>query len=174
MVFYSVGQVVPEWATNEDKCILDYNETAGFSILYFLNRPNVLERNQFLEDNQFQVAFTVIADVGFFCLKVGRLAWSDCVFSPCLYTPIPEFSPPPPGQGYALKLFLVDSSTGQIQAIRLIGLGHEFTNRLCQWGRENLEKEMTQAEYTRIVNAVYGRYTTNELVDRAWIRWSTP
>lgn len=170
---YYVGQVVPEWATKEDGCILDYNDMSGFTLLYFMNRPNAEERAQFLADNRFQAAFTVIADVGFFCLKVGRLPWSDSIFSPNLYATTPQFDPPPPGQGYALNLLLIDSATGQIQVMRLIGLGHEFTGGLRRWSLESLKKEMGREQYNRVADAVFGRYTTNELVERAWFRWST-
>lgn len=171
MEVFSVGQRIPEWATGIDGCVMEYNNLTGLTLTYFLNSPNSSEVQAFDVSQNFKIIFTSIMDVGFFGLKVGELEWSDCAFSPNLYSFKPEFSLPEAGIGYALTLIFVDSATGEIKSMRLIGLGHEFSCQFRNWCLTSLQKNITAEHYRKVVGAVFARYTTLELVERAWIKW---
>ena len=172
MQHFYLGQRVPEWKTGIDGCVMEYQQVGGFTLLYMLKRPNILERRAFHTSEPFQIAFTSICDVGFFCVKFGNMEWSDCAFSPCIFEEPPVLEPVEQGKGYALNTMLIDSTNGEILNIRLIGLGHDFSQKLHEWFTEAQKKPLNREQYHKVVNMVFQRYTTQELVDRAWIRWS--
>jgi hypothetical protein len=61
-----LGQRVPEWKTGVDGCVMEYHQVSGFTLLYMLKRPNILERRAFNPSQSFRIAFTSISDIGFF------------------------------------------------------------------------------------------------------------
>lgn len=170
--FFSVGQRVPEWATGTDGCIMEYQDLGGLMLMYFLNEPNILERIAFRSEAEFQITFTPISQVGFFGVKIGEMEWSDCAFSPCIYDEAPEFVEPEQNMGYPINLMLIDASTGTLMEIRTIGLGHAFSKMFRNWCLESLKQPISRTQYHDTVQRVYSRYSTKELVERAWIKWS--
>lgn len=172
IVHYQVGQRIPEWANRIDGCIMEYDDMSGLTLYYFLNSPNETEAASFLCDRPFQITFTPITDVGFFCFRIGQLPWSDCVFSPNAYSRRPALEPIAPRKGYALTVLLIDSSSGEIKSIRLIGLGSDFSIKFREWCLEVLDKEVSNEHYAAVTQSVFQRYNSAELAQRAWIRWS--
>lgn len=170
--YLCLGQRIPEWKTGVDGCVMEYQQVSGLTLLYMLKKPNIMERRAFNSSQPFQIAFTSILDVGFFCIKVGNMEWSDCAFSPCIYDEHPILEPLEPGKGYALNMLLIDSANGEIMDIRMIGLGHEFCKKFREWFMEAQTKLISREQYQKTVNMVMRRYTTQELVNRAWIKWS--
>lgn len=170
--FMCVGQRVPEWATGVDGCVMEYQDVGGLMLFYFLNEPNILERMSFRCDADFQIAFTSISQVGFCSIKIGDLEWSDCAFSPCIYDKAPDFAEVEPGKGYPINLLLIDAATGVLMEIRTIGLGHDFSKLFRNWCLESLRDPISREYYHNIVQKVYGKYSTRELIERAWLKWS--
>jgi hypothetical protein len=100
------------------------------------------------------------------------MGWSDCAFSPCIYDEPPVLEPLEPGKGYALNMLLIDSANGEILDIRTIGFGHEFSAKLYEWFTDIQTKPISREQYQKTVNMVMRQYTTQELLDRAWFKWS--
>lgn len=171
MEYFYVGKKVPEWATGRDGCVMEYNDVGGLTLMYFLNCPIPQECHAFDTSEAFKISFTSVLDVGFFCVKVGKLDWSDCAFSPNIYDDAPVYEPVELGKGYALNLLLIDASNGEIKSIRTIGLGHQFSCKFREWCLESLKKDIRKEHYQKAVSLTFSRYTTAELVDRAWIKW---
>lgn len=169
--FISVGQRVPEWAVGTDGCVMEYHSISGLTLMYFLNNPTREECHVFETSQNFRISFTSFMDVGFFSFKVGDLEWSDCAFSPNLYSKIPEFPLLASGHGYTLNLMLIDAATGEIKSIRLIGLGHKFSCQFRDWCLNSLQKDISNEIYHDVVTKAFERFTTKELVKRAFFEW---
>lgn len=169
---FCVGQRVKEWAIGIDGCVMEYNDVGGLTLMYFLKNPTPQECRAFEVSDAFKISFTSVLDIGFFCVKVGELEWSDCAFSPNIYDNTPAFEPVQFSQGYALNLILIDAEIGQIKSIRTIGLGHDFSCKFREWCIESRQKNISKERYQKVVNLTFSRYSTQELVDRAWIKWA--
>ena len=138
--FFSIGERRPEWKMMADGCIMEYSECSGLTLWAFYQEPCQEEIHAFSCDSAFQITFTDVKGIGFFCVKFGELPWSDCPFCPNLYDHKPEFSPLPEGIGITLNVLLIDSATGELKAIRLIGLGAAFSQSFQNWCVQALKK----------------------------------
>ena len=178
MEYFYVGQRVPEWATGRDGCMMEYNNVGGLMLLYFLCTPTAKERNIFNLFDGFQIAFTPVrdiapydfAEVGYFCFKIGSMEWSDCPFSPNLLD-APVFTDIDPGCGYPLTAILIDATTGVIQGLRVVGLGYEFSKSFRTWCCKRLKSPISRNLVYNVIGVTTARYSTSELVERAWIKW---
>ena len=162
---------MPQWATGADGCLIEFDDLSGFKLLYFMDRPNVMEIRAFDRSQSFRISFSEEQGIGFFCFKVGKLPWSDCVFSPHLYDRKPQMPPLEPGKGYALNLLHINSHTGELLSIRLLGLGHEFSCAFREWCLKNLERNMTPEEYQAAVRTVFQQFSTEDLAKKALFSW---
>lgn len=170
--FFSVGQIVPEFAIGTDGYRIEYNEATGLVLYCYFNRPTPEEVDAFDCSQPFRICFTTYRNVGFFCVKFGNMPWGDCSFHPCIYPEPPVFAPLLDGLGYALNVFLIDSATGKILRIRTIGLGHRFSVFFRNWCREQLTVPMTRGSYTATVELAHGNFSTKNLVKMAAVTWA--
>lgn len=164
MIHISVGDVREEWKNGADGYIMEYSEDCGLSLHVFLNGVSPQEREQFATDKPFEIRFVVIKRILFFCLKFGNMDWADCAFSPNLYSPPPCFGKVAAGQGLALNILLIDSGAGELLNVRLIGLGHEFSESFQTWCKLSLEMELSRDEYMKRIDSVYSEHSTLDLV----------
>lgn len=170
---YEVGKVYPEWKLDRDGYILEYGEI-GFCLYALLAGVSNEERKQFDASKSFAVCVTTIADIAFFCFRFGNMPWADCPFSPSIYKDSGRTISYPlldDKVGLALNVFLIDSSTGKLLHCRLIGLGHDFCVKWLEWARSVTNKPMSREEYSRRIDTVYQRYTTQDLVMGAEYHW---
>ena len=103
-----------------------------------LNGISAQEKEQFAPQKKLTVRYTVIGDVCYFTFMFGDMPWADCPFSPALYrnlgknTTFPDIED---GQGLALTVLLIDTGTGELCRVRLIGLGHDFSVQWQEWAK---------------------------------------
>lgn len=176
-VLLEKGKLLSEFDGFGDGFLLDYNEDSGFNLYACLNKITSAELSQFENLSSFEIAFTEIEDCGFLCFKFGNLPWSDANFEPRLYSyplsyPIID---PTSSVGIALNVVVIDPhQQGIIKSIRLIGLGHDFSVKFIEWciNHYNTKTSDFSAEiYDYKRNAVYQRYSTRELVEKALFKW---
>lgn len=165
----SVGTRYPEWNTGEEGFTLEWGD-GGFILYAKLNGISPHEKQQFLPEEKMTVRYTVIDDVCYFTFLFGSMPWADCPFSPELYKGLGkdvDFPELENNDGYALTVLLIDTSTGELLQIRLVGLGHSFSETWHQWATEALKKPISVFAYQSQINSTYARYTSINLADKA-------
>ncbi len=169
---FRVGLRRAEWVGLHDGMVIDWSDQCGLSLFMFWNKPREEELRAACPKSRFEVAFKDFEGVGFFTFRFGMLPWGDCAFSPNLYDEPPVFEMPRAGQGYALNIFVIDTSNGELKQIRLIALGADFTRKFREWCLDSLKKNMGKSRYNAIVDKAYATYLTpNQLADDADFRW---
>lgn len=166
---YTVGKKYGEWATQQDGYILEYGEN-GFTLYCMLPNVSADERKQFSENKPIEVRYSIIADICFFCFKFGDMPWADCPFSPAIYKDagrVVHFPMLHENEGYSLTVLLIDSATGELLYIRLIGMEHEFSAKWTEWAASVANVPMSREEYSGRVDEIYKSYTTQEVVLQA-------
>lgn len=92
---------------------------------------------------------------------IDRLGWGDALFVP--QSALDAFQPPDDNlnTGYGVTMLLVEATTGILKAMRLIGLGHEFSRGLYEmWSRSKDLPQFTQADFNARAATVMQRFPT--------------
>lgn len=165
-----VGQSRDEWKGLPDGYIMEYDSFGGLILYVHYCNPKPEEEVQ-IAGGSFKIRFWDYKGVGFFCVQFGNLPWGDCPFSPNLYKEKPEFEVLEPKRGYALNVIFIDTATGTIKALRLIGLGHDFSKQFRDWCEESLKKQMSRNWYEKTVSECYEEYEIMQIVKRAKIEY---
>lgn len=97
-------------------------------------------------------------------VKIGTLNWMDAPYSPHLSKNLTTFEIPASGKGLGLTLILVDSATGKIMHLRLIGLSEPFTKKLFGTVMEQKVKPFNETAYNNTINRIYNLYPTAQIV----------
>lgn len=107
----------------------------------------------------------------FFLVKIpGVLEWSDAPFHIGLYSDgrqVPNDIPD--GSGWGLTVIGVESRTGQIKALRLIGLGTEISKEMIRI--INSQEETSQVEHHNRIAKIYREYDCDRMVKHATARY---
>jgi hypothetical protein len=98
-----------------------------------------------------------------FSFKAGNLSWSDAPYSTHLSPPF-NMEYPPEGMGLALNVMMIDSSTGEIKAIRLIALSNSFSRSLLDTMKKDKEKSFDKDKYYKDIDLIYNTYSTKDIV----------
>lgn len=172
---FEVGMRRDDWRGMPDGLIMEWSDESGLTLFVFYNSPDKEERASMASGQRFEIAFKDVEGIGFFCLKFGKLPWSDCCFSPNLYSERPNFDAPVPGETYALHMMLIDSSVGELVALRSIALGREFTESFRNWANASLERDIDRSYYNRVISDVFVLYPSSDrLAAAADFRWVRP
>ena len=88
----------------------------------------------------------------------------DAPYSPHLSKNLTKFTFPNENQGLGLTLVFVDTATGEIKSVRLIGLSTNFTKKFFGLLMEQKMKDFNIVEYNNSLNKIYSIYPTNKIV----------
>jgi|SRR5579875_3419530 len=144
---------------------LDYNEN-GFTLYYFMSNITPTEAEGF-KRGKYKFALTLMSDILFFLseFKPG-LNLSDTPFHFGLYKDNRiEYLPKEiaEGEGLSLQIVAVDSTTGIVKALRMIGLSTKFSQKLIdiciEQSKQNVDEEKFGADLFRIQHS----YTAKKL-----------
>lgn len=167
MQFFEVGKCYEGFRTFQDGYRLELTDD-GLILYACMRGVTSEEKREFQSSKPFHMCYKIFGDVCFVCFKFGRLEWSDCPFAPGLYPAhnkhpqLPDFSVSD-ALGFGLHIFLADSVTGELFAIRQIGLGHEFSTQWCEWVAKYLKIPMSDEVYNEKIDEVYNLYSTEDL-----------
>ena len=166
------GMKREEWKGIPDGLILEWSNESGLTLFVYYSKPSEEEIKDLSAGSRFEIAFKDIKGVGFFAVKFGGQDWSDCAFSPNLYKEKLVFDKPNAGQTYALHIMLIDTSAGELQVLRSIALGEEFSEYFRLWAIESLKKNIGSYHYNRIVDEVFKNYpSSSDIAMDADVRW---
>ena len=163
---FAVGEKRECWQTKKDYLILEYSKISGLTLYVFLNRITSEEIENFSDEKKLHMKFIPFDAAGFLLWKFGELPVMDTPFSPNLYagdanfSQIEDFS-----QGLPLNVLVIDSNSGTLVTIRIIGLGHDFSNDFLNWCREKKDSDFTKDQYEAFVNKIYKKYSPQDLWD---------
>lgn len=160
---YEIGQTVPSFIGHSECVQFDINDSGAMMVVFF-NRPTQEEINQFAAGKNFEIRFTQISGVIMITTKIGNLNWMDAPYNPHLSKNLTTFELPDNNKGLGLTLVLVDSSTGQIKHLRLIGLSEQFTKRLFGAALEQKMQDFDAVAYQSAIARIYAAYPTAQIV----------
>lgn len=162
---FSVGTRYEEWNTKQDGYRVEWSES-GLVLYAMLNGISEREKQQYEPQKELIVRYVIIEDICYFTFSFGDMPWSDCPFSPALYTTIgqkPSFVDIEEEQGLSLPILLIDTSTGELCKVRLVGLGHDFSVEWQEWAKKAAVTELKFAEYNKRIDKTYSEYSSVDL-----------
>lgn len=98
----------------------DFADT-GMVLSIKYNKPTLKEVNN-IKSGEFNFKTIIIDNVIFFLFKFGNEQWMDAPYTPHLSKHLSKLENLEDGKGYSLSVILSDATTGEAQALRLLGL----------------------------------------------------
>lgn len=163
MFKYEVGQAVDSFKSHAEGVYFDIDDS-GATMLVFFQNPTAEEVKQFMSGKGFEIRFTELYGVIMITVKIGNLNWMDVPYSPHLSKNLEKFQIPNEGQGLGLTLILIDTTTGEVKHLRLLGLSERFTRRLLGAVMEEKTRDFDKAEYNNSINKIFSTYRTSQIV----------
>ena len=133
---YEEGDIRAEWKNNIDGYKVDYSDLHGFSLFAFLQSPSEEDISKMSKDADIVIYFDDMDGVGFFTFSFDGTGGS-AAFAPSLNLDYPKFNIPDGLSGFPFNIYVIDSTSGKIKALRSITLSSEFSKWLSDWCRQN-------------------------------------
>lgn len=112
------------------------------------------------------MAITQINGALFFLFSFGNIPWCDAPYEPRVssvsldYPDIDES-----GQGAPLLVLISDSATGELKAMRMVGMGHILTNRLHAICRQlDSQRPLNQESYRWNIQKIYKKFPRSDMM----------
>lgn len=150
--------------------IFDANE-GGYLLIYNFDNPKQSEIAQMGSGSPFEIAFTSIGGAIWILTKCGTLEWTDAPYHPALSLYADKLLRPTGEDGTALTLVMTDARDATVKSIRMIGLGHNFSDKLYHQIVELAEKPFNLLDYNRNLNNTMMAYSTRALLNMSTARW---
>lgn len=162
---YSVGQRYSEFRTGEDGYRLEY-DGENFFLYVLLQNWKIQERLAVSENERIVLHFTEFRGIGFLCVKFGDLPWGDAPFHPVVFTEhgiVYSEKSFGANEGIPLTIICVDSATGELLYIRLVGMGHQFSKSWQEWILNHSNDKLSRKQYEENVVSVYRHFSSEAL-----------
>lgn len=165
MLKISVGTIVESKINSQEGVQVNLSDT-GIDTLVLLRNPSIEEMNVFRsKQTPFQMKLAVEKDVIFFLFKFGEMPWMDAPFSVHLCSGLTQLPVIEPGHGLSMRVFLIDTVTGKIEAIRVISLSNSISTLLLKLIKEQQNSSFDMNEHITTIQEVYVKKTTEQLVE---------
>lgn len=141
--------------------------------IWFFNyfNPSDEEIRDTSEGSSFEIREMVLNDVMWLFVKCGGQEWGEAPYNPHL-SKSPNLEPlTNDAEGYGLTLMMVDAATQTIRHLRLIGLGHRFSQQLYSDVTSLIEKPFDAAAYDKAIAHAQMIYSTPQLVKQYRNYW---
>lgn len=158
-----VGELFREGVReSKEGTIFDYN--GGFDLTIYIKTPYKNEIDA-IRSGKIKVGYYVKDEVIFMLFKFGAMEWMDTPYSIHLSRGETNIYDVKNGEGLILGIRLVDSKTGILKVMRLVGLPTNFSRKL----KLEVEKQrvMPFENYHQTIQEIYNKYSTKKLVDYA-------
>lgn len=158
MEYYEVGRPIPRLKTGTVVIQMHYKDPFWeLAVAY----PDMTEEEvNELREGSFRMAITTIDECLFFLFSVGRIPWADAPYEPRITSePMNYRLDFPEGEGVPLVLLIVDSNTGCLKGMRVMGLGNLLSHRIHTICR-NLDRQrpLSKEKYSETVRQIYKRF----------------
>lgn len=161
---FGIGDRIQKFVGSPEGTQFDF-DSSGATLTVFFNKPTDSEIAQFKSGNPFEIRFVEVRGIIMMLVKIGNLNWMDCPYTIHLSRGTLDFSDDiQDGAGYSLMLMLVDSTTGTIQHLRMIGLGTNFSRALRKKILNQLDTPFSSQNYDATLKSIYAAYSSKDLV----------
>lgn len=162
---YEVGKVYPEIVGHTEGCHFDIADDGATLAVYF-NRPTAKEIENFKSDKKFEIRLIDFPDTMMFLVKFGSLNWMDAPYTPHLSKNLTNIKTEQ-GKGLATTIMLFDTSTGKLEALRLVGFSEKFTNNIKNSVENLLKCPFDKGQYGMYLGTLFSRYSADDFVKMA-------
>lgn len=137
-----VGDRLAELNNYDDKCVVSMS---GILQLYVCLRGITDKEVKQCQDGDFEIGLSEVGGVLFITFYLDGIIKAETAFNAnlCDRDNIGSLEPFPDGIGYGCSIFGVDSDTGIVKSVRVVGLGTEFSNGL----KEYIKKQLANKEF---------------------------
>ncbi|MHB8171192.1 MAG: hypothetical protein ACYDG6_06585 [Thermincolia bacterium] len=169
MYVTKVGELlIPGKTTYPVGAVFEYTPSGPMLVIAFNNpTPQEIEA---AKTGQVELALYETDPVIFILHRIkGLETWSDSPFSIRIYQNL-EFDwseEIQEGQGLGLFIVLIDSRTGIVKALRMVGTSTEFARELRAAILRQLERPFNGDEYDAKIDSIYRAFTSEELLTRS-------
>lgn len=163
-MIYEIGKVVDKFKHHQEGVQFELSDDGATMVVFFQN-PSFEEIEQFKSGKNFEIRFIELYNVIMLTAKIGNLNWMDAPYTPHLSKGLVKFQMPNDKQGLALTLMLVDTTSGEIKHMRIIGMSENFTKKFFGAVMEQKIKEFDIEEYKIALNKIYSAYPTKKIVN---------
>lgn len=146
--------------TYQEGCKVDITD-GGIDFCIFYSAPTQEEIKD-ITKGSFKFGFYDENNVILMLFRFGSQAWMDSPYSVHLSENLTELREPSEGNGYALNVYLVDSNTGILKGMRLIGLNTRISKMLYRAIIN--QKQQNYEGFERNLNNIYAKYPAKVLV----------
>ncbi len=166
-----VGKPFPGGKGHSENVIFEMDDS-GAALLVFFNSPTEDEISQFKQGSSFEIKFVALGNIIMITTKVGNLEWMDSPYNPHLSPGLTRFTIPMDKEGLALNLILVDTKTGLVKSLRIIGLSNDFSRKILGEMMDQKAKVFNHESYLKEVNQIFAKYQTRDIVKMsvAWCK----
>lgn len=158
-----VGKPFPGGKGSNESVIFEMDDS-GATLLVLFDGPTEDEITQFKQGSSFEIRFTSFGSVMMLTAKIGDLSWMDAPYNPHLSLGLTKFTIPEEKEGLALTLVLVDTRTGIVKSLRVLGLSNEFTRKIFGEMMELKVKEFNHDSFLQKVTDIFAKYQTKDIV----------
>lgn len=162
---YEVGKVYSEIVGHTEGCYFDIADDGATLAVYF-NRPTAKEIENFKSDKKFEIRLLDLSDTIMFLVKFGSLNWMDAPYTPHLSRSLTNIETEQE-KGLATTIMLFDTSTGRLEALRLVGFSERFTDKIEKNVENLLKRPFDKGQYGMYLNMLFSRYSTDDFVKMA-------
>ena len=150
------------------------NYSGGFNleiILADLTTKEIMD----IKFGKYSFGLTLMEDILFFTCGLGKsIEISDAPFHFGLYTDDRINDLPKTvieGEGLALNITAIDSRTGIVKALRVIGLSTDFSRELIRICLFQSKMEVSSQKYDRLLTNIQGSYSSQEIYEKTLFKY---
>ena len=164
---YAVGECIEEFKGRSDGAVFDIRDD-GAILLLFLRDPTEKEIESFKQDRNFEMRFVEEEEYIFMVFKAGDLSWMDAPYNPRLSINLTKFDlPENKNIGLGLTIMLIDTRTGEVKHMRLIGMTFDFTIKLIDAINKIMSKSYSGRNVVdEDIRKVMFKYTSRDLANQ--------
>ena len=151
--------------------VFNYSKT-DFNLMLLYKTPDKREIDA-VSKCEMEFRLYIEKDIIDLVFRIGDvLPWSDAPYNWYKNSEEDRDTPLELGEneGEFFYIFLIDSSTGILKALRVIQLGHEFITRFHEAIRAQIEMPFIDADYLEHLNTMYRKFTPNNLAFRSKVK----
>lgn len=141
----------------------DFTDT-GMVLSIKYNKPTLKEVNN-IKSGEFNFKTIIIDNIIFFLFKFGNEQWMDAPYTPHLSKHLSKLEQLEDGKGYSLSVILSDATTGEAQALRLLGLDTKTSKAIKHLIETQINEDFDINEYDKKLKRIYRTYTTDDMVN---------
>lgn len=170
MYKYEIGQVLEDSRGKPDGALYDIADE-GSILLLRLERP----RNEEIEDirqGSIELRLSEIEGVILMLAKFGAWQWIDAPYNIHLSKNLAKIKPVKEGIGLSCMILLVDTATGKLKVMRLIGFETEFTRSLLAMIERQKKIIYNEKAYNEKIDAIFSQLTSKEIAELSTVKMS--